>query len=231
MKHLILSTLTATLLGLSQVASADSLTIGFADPLSSLDPQLNNHAGDRSVALHFWDLLIENKWNKLQPGLETSWKPLDNTTWEFTLRDDVKWHDGKPFAADDLIYSYTCARAAPGSVATYAGYLRTIESRSAKGPHTLIIKTKTPNPDFPLNLASVHVVSKHIGEKSTTEDYNSGKALIGTGPYTFVSYTPGDRVVIKRNDAYWLGRKANLGLGKLPLHQQRRRPHRRPIGR
>lgn len=53
-----------------------------------------------------------------------------------------------------------------------------------------------------MNLASVHVVSKHIGEKSTTEDYNSGKALIGTGPYTFVSYTPGDRVVMKRNDAY-----------------------------
>lgn len=203
MKHLILSTLTATLLGLSQVASADSLTIGFADPLSSLDPQLNNHAGDRSVALHFWDLLIENKWNKLQPGLATSWKPLDNTTWEFTLRDDVKWHDGTPFTADDLIYSYTRARAVPGSVATYAGYLRTIESMSAKGPHTLIIKTKTPNPDLPLNLASVHVVSKHIGEKSTTEDYNSGKALIGTGPYTFVSYTPGDRVVMKRNDAYW----------------------------
>lgn len=146
MKHLILSTLTATLLGLSQVASADSLSIGFADPLSSLDPQLNNHAGDRSVALHFWDLLIENKWNKLQPGLATSWKPLDNTTWEFTLRDDVKWHDGTPFTADDLIYSYTRARAVPGSVATYAGYLRTIESMSAKGP---IPSSSKPRPLTP----------------------------------------------------------------------------------
>ncbi|MCH3837584.1 hypothetical protein LZB74_09395, partial [Campylobacter jejuni] len=67
MKRLILSTLTAAILGASAAASADNLSIGFADPLSSLDPQLNNHAGDRSVALHFWDLLIENKWNKLQP--------------------------------------------------------------------------------------------------------------------------------------------------------------------
>ena len=49
-------------------ASADKLSIGFADPLSSLDPQLNNHAGDRSVALHFWDLLIENKWNSCNPA-------------------------------------------------------------------------------------------------------------------------------------------------------------------
>ena len=68
MKRLILSTLAAALLGASAAASADKLSIGFADPLSSLDPQLNNHAGDRSVALHFWDLLIENKWNKLQPA-------------------------------------------------------------------------------------------------------------------------------------------------------------------
>ena len=91
----------------------------------------------------------------------------------------------------------------PGSVATYAGYLRTIDSMSAKDPLTLIVKTKAPNPDLPLNLASVHVVSKHVGEKSSTEDYNSGKAMVGTGPYKFVSYTPGDRVVMARNDGYW----------------------------
>ncbi|KAG1268259.1 hypothetical protein G6F65_013809 [Rhizopus arrhizus] len=203
MKRLILSTLTAAILGASAAASADNLTIGFADPLSSLDPQLNNHAGDRSVALHFWDLLIENKWNKLQPGLAVSWKPLDDTTWEFKLREGVKWQDGTPFTADDLIYSYTRARAVPGSVATYAGYLRTIDTMTAKDPLTLIVKTKAPNPDLPLNLASVHVVSKHGGEKSTTEDYNSGKAVIGTGPYKFVSWKRGAEFVLARNDNYW----------------------------
>ena len=79
---------------------------------------------------------------------------------------------------------------------------------TAQGPaDTLIVKTKAPNPDLPLNLASVHVVSKHVGEKSTTEDYNSGKAMVGTGPYKFVSYTPGDRVIMERNDGYW-GEKA-----------------------
>ncbi|OZI57705.1 ABC transporter substrate-binding protein [Bordetella genomosp. 4] len=203
MKRLILTTLTSALMGLSAGAMAEDLSIGFADPLSSLDPQLNNHAGDRSVALHFWDLLVENKWNKLQPGLALSWKPLDDKTWEFKLRPNVKWQDGQPFTADDLIYSYTRARNVPGSVATYAGYLRTIESMEAPDPLTFIVKTKAPNPDLPLNLASIHVVSKHVGEKSATEDYNSGKAMVGTGPYKFVSYTPGDRVIMKRNDGYW----------------------------
>lgn len=203
MKKLLLSTLTAAMLATAGAAGAQTLTIGFADPLSSLDPQLNNHAGDRSVALHFWDLLIENKDNALQPGLALSWKPLDNTTWEFKLRPNVKWQDGQAFTADDLIYSYTRAKAVPGSVATYGGYLRTIASMSAPDPLTLVVKTTVPNPDLPLNLASVHVVSKHVGEKSTTEDYNSGKAVVGTGPYKFVSYTPGDRVVMERYDGYW----------------------------
>ena len=203
MKKLLLSTLTAAMLATAGAAGAQTLTIGFADPLSSLDPQLNNHAGDRSVALHFWDLLIENKENALQPGLALSWKPLDNTTWEFKLRPNVKWQDGQAFTADDLIYSYTRAKAVPGSVATYGGYLRTIASMSAPDPLTLVVKTTVPNPDLPLNLASVHVVSKHVGEKSATEDYNSGKSVVGTGPYKFVSYTPGDRVVMERNEGYW----------------------------
>ena len=125
-------------------ACAQSLSIAFADPLSSLDPQLNNHAGDRSVDLHFWDLLIENKDNKLQPGLALSWKALDDKTWEFKLRRDVKWQDGKPFGAEDVIFSYQRARNVPGSVASYAGYLRTIESMNAKDPYTLVIKTNIP---------------------------------------------------------------------------------------
>ncbi|ARP86612.1 ABC transporter substrate-binding protein [Bordetella genomosp. 9] len=206
MKRRILTGLAAALLAVGAQAGAQTLNIGFADPVSSMDPQLNNHAGDRSVDLHFWDLLVENKWNKLQPGLAESWKPLDPKTWEFKLRKDVKWHDGVPFTADDVIFSYQRARNVPGSVATFGGYLRTIESVTAPDPHTLIIKTNIPNPDLPLNLASVHIVSKHVGEKSSTEDYNAGRAMVGTGPYKFVSYAPGDRVVMTRNDAYWDGK-------------------------
>lgn len=201
------ATVAAVLCAAAAVASAQSLTIGFADPLSSLDPQLNNHAGDRSVDLHFWDLLIENKDNKLQPGLALSWKALDDKTWEFKLRRDVKWQDGKPFTAEDVVFSYQRARNVPGSVASFSGYLRTIESATAKDPYTLLVKTNIANPDLPLNLASVHIVSKHVGDKANTDDYNAGRAVVGTGPYKFISYTPGDRVIMARNDGYW-GAKA-----------------------
>jgi peptide/nickel transport system substrate-binding protein len=185
-------------------AHAQSLSIAFADPISSVDPQLNNHAGDRSLALHFWDSIVNSRdGGKLEPALASSWKSLDEKTWEFKLRSDIQWQDGKPFTAEDIVFSFARARSVPGSVASYAGALRSVESVTAKDAHTVIIKTNTPNPMLPLEIASIYVVSKHVGEKSKTEDYNAGRAVVGTGPYKFVSFTPGDRTVFERNPAYY----------------------------
>lgn len=185
-------------------ASAQTLSIGFADPISSVDPELNNHAGDRSLALHFWDSVVNSRdGGKLEPGLAASWKTLDDKTWEFKLRTDIKWQDGTPFTADDVVFSFQRARSVPGSVASYAGALRTVESATAKDPATLIVKTNTPNPMLPLDIASIYIVSKHVGEKSKTEDYNAGRAVVGTGPYKFISYVPGDRTVFERNPGYY----------------------------
>jgi peptide/nickel transport system substrate-binding protein len=181
-----LSIVTAVLMATAAAASAETLSIGFADPISSADPQLNNHAGDRSLALHFWDSIINSRdGGKLEPALASSWKALDDLTWEFKLRNDIKRQDGTPFTADDIVFSFQRARNVPGTVASYSGALRTVESTVAKDAHTVIIKTNTPNPKLPQDIASIYVVSKHIGEKSKTEDYNAGRAMIGTGPYKF----------------------------------------------
>ena len=199
-----LSLIAAAVLAASAAVSAQTLSIGFADPVSSVDPQLNNHAGDRSLALHFWDSIINSRdGGKLEPALASSWKALDDKTWEFKLRSDIKWQDGKPFTADDIVFSFQRARNVPGTVASYTGALRTVESTTAKDPHTIIVKTNTPNPMLPLDIASIYIVSKHVGEKSKTEDYNAGRAVVGTGPYKFISYSPGDRTVFERNPSYY----------------------------
>jgi peptide/nickel transport system substrate-binding protein len=195
----------ASLIATAPARAAD-LTIGYADPITSLDPQLNNYPGDRSADLLFWDLLVSNEDNQLKPALATSWKALDQNTWEFKLRPGVVWQDGVPFTADDVIFSYARAPSVPGSIGSFAGYLRTVASVSATDPLTVIVKTKVPTPDMPRNLSSVHIVSKHIGEKSVSADYNAGRAVIGTGPYALVSYTPGDVIVARRNDTYWGGK-------------------------
>ena len=196
--------LAAVLCAGAGMAGAQSLSIAYADPLSSVDPQLNNHAGDRSLALHFWDSIINSRdGGKLEPALASSWRALDDTTWEFKLRSDIKWSDGTPFTAEDIVYSFQRARSVPGSVASYAGALRTVASTTAKDAHTVVIKTHTPNPMLPLDIASIYIVSRHVGEKSRTEDYNAGRAVVGTGPYKLVSHTPGDRTVFERNPGYY----------------------------
>jgi len=184
-------------------AQAQTLNIASADNISSMDPELNQNAGDLSVNLHFWGLLVGSRDNRIEPALAKSWRLLDPTTWEFTLRDDVKWDDGRPFTAEDVVFSYDRARHLPNSVNSYAGYLRTIASATAKDPHTLVIKTTVPSPDLLINLTWVYIVSKHVGEQTQSADYNSGKAMVGNGPFKFISYEPGDRVVMQRNDTYW----------------------------
>ncbi|WP_210251135.1 ABC transporter substrate-binding protein [Bosea sp. F3-2] len=200
--------LAAALIGASGTVWAEDLRIGFADPLSSLDPQLNNHAGDHSVSQHFWGRIVAQKSSGgLVPDLASEWKNTSPTTWEFKLRDKAVWSDGKPVTAEDIAFSYERAQNVPGSVASFKSFLRSVAKVEVKDPHTLVITTKEPDPLLPINLSSIYVVSKHVGQGATTDDYNSGKAMVTEGPYAFVSYTPGDRVEMKRNEAFW-GEKA-----------------------
>lgn len=203
MKKLLVASLLAGLLSSVSFAQDNNLKIAFSDNLSSLDPQLNNFAGDRSAGLFFFDMLVGNYHNQLLPGLATEWKNIDPLTWEFTLRTDAKWSDGQPFTAEDVVYSLNRVGNVPGSIAPFTGYVRTIDSVTIKDPQTIEIKTTIPNPDLPLNLASVHLVSKHATENAASEDFNSGKALVGTGPYKLVSYTPGERLVAEKNPNHW----------------------------
>ena len=165
-------------------------------------------AGDRSLALQIWDSIIDRRDGQVLPSLAESWKTLDDKTWEFKLRKNVKWQDGQPFTADDIVFSFQRARKVPGSVASYASSLRTVASAEAKDDHTLVIKTTIPDPNLLLSIGAVYLVSRHVGEKATTEDYNAGRAVVGTGPYKLVSYTPGDRSILERNPGYW-GPKAD----------------------
>lgn len=121
------------------------------------------------------------------------------------MRPDVHWTDGEPLKAEDVVFSIKRADHVPGSTAPYSGFVRSIEDIYAKDDSTVIVKTKSPAPNLPLDLSSVHIASKHVGETAKPEDYNSGKALIGTGPYVLESYVPGDRVILNSNKDYWDG--------------------------
>lgn len=188
---------------LATPALAKDLTIALASEPTSIDPHFHNLGPNNAFATHIFDRLVKtDEKQSLIPGLAVSWKPLDDTTWEFKLRKDVKFHDGSPFTADDVIFTFERAPNVPNSPSSYATYIKgkTVEKID---DHTVHIKTKRPYPLMPNDMSTFPIVSKKSGAGAKTEDFNSGKAAIGTGPYKFVEYVPGDRIVITRNDDYW----------------------------
>ncbi len=182
------------------------INIGLQAALTSMDPHFHNLSPNNSFVLHVFEPLIKRDDNqKLIPGLATSWRAMDDLTWEFKLRKNVRFHDGSPFTAADVAFTLKRVPDVPNSPSSFATFTKPIIDIKIVDSHTVIFKTATPHVLLPSDLASVMIVSKANGEKATTEDYNSGKAAIGTGPYKLLEYVPNQRVVIKANYGYWGG--------------------------
>jgi peptide/nickel transport system substrate-binding protein len=196
------------ILGLPAAALAKEreVSIGLQAAITSMDPHYHNLSPNNSMMLHVFEPLIKRDDNqKLVPGLATSWKALDDLTWEFKLRKNVRFHDGSPFTADDVVFTLKRVPNVPNSPSSFATFTKPIVDVKVVDSHTLVFKTASPHVLLPSDLASVMVISKLHGEKAATEDYNSGKAAIGTGPYKLAEYVPNQRVVLKANYGYWGG--------------------------
>ena len=179
------------------------LVVGLASEPSSVDPHYHNLSPNNGVARQIFEALIRTDDKiRLHPGLATSWKPIDDTTWEFKLRQGVKFHDGSPFTADDVVFTLERAGNVPNSPSSFGIFTK---GKTVKkiDDFTVHISTEKPFPLMANDLAGVTIVSKKNGEGATTADYNSGKVTIGTGPFKFGEYVPGDRIVLVRNDDYW----------------------------
>ena len=182
------------------------VAIGLQAAITSIDPHYHNLSPNNSLLQHIFEPLIRRDANqKLVPALATSWRAIDDLTWEFKLRKNVRFHDGSPFTAEDVVFTLKRVPNVPNSPSSFATFTKPIVDVKVVDPHTLIFKTESPHVLLPSDVAAVYIVSKRHGEKAATEDYNSGKAAIGTGPYKFAEYIPNQRVVMKANYGYWGG--------------------------
>ena len=189
--------------------SAQELSIALSTPITSLDPHFHNLSPNNGMSKHFFDPLVkQDEQQHLRPGLAESWRAVDDTTWEFKLRKGVKWHDGSDFSAEDVIATFKRVPNVPNSPSSLAIYTRPIKEAVATDKYTLRLRTERPYPLLPNDLSGVQILPKKVAETARTEDFNSGKAMIGTGPYKFVEYVSGDRVVMTVNDKYWGPRPA-----------------------
>lgn len=199
----------------STAAAAEELRIGIYSEPSSIDPHFHNLGPNNAFMAHIFSRLIEmDSQQKLQPGLAVSWKPVNDTTWEFKLRKGVKFSDGAPFTADDVIFSFDRASNYTGGNSSFRTYLKGKTFKKIDS-HTIHIMTKAPYPLMPVDMAQPHIISanakgtgnKDVNKGLTTKDFNTGLATSGTGAFKFVEWKKGDRIVLVPNPNYW-GKKA-----------------------
>ena len=172
----------------------------------AIDPHFLFATTNTAVSRHIFDA-VTNRDEELQPrpGLAESWRLVDPMTWEFKLRAGVTFHDGTPLTAEDVVFSIARIAALPNNPNPYTPLTRSIDTAEAVEPLLLRIRTKFPDAILPNQLAGVFVVSRNAAREAQPADFRSGKAAIGTGPYRFVAWRPGDRLELARNDTYWGG--------------------------
>src|SRR6202140_3426186 len=186
------------------------LIIGRAAEQSSVDPLFSRTGNNESTSEDIFDRLVENDANnQLHPALAISWKAVNPTTWEIKLREGVKFHDGGDFRAEDVVFSLERARNVPNSPASFAGATAGIVEITAPGKLTVQIRTARPLPQLIEQISFVFILSKKAAAGLSTADFNAGKGVIGTGPYKFVEWKPGQSITLKKNAGYW-GKKADF---------------------
>jgi peptide/nickel transport system substrate-binding protein len=189
-------------------AKAAELRVGLAASTTSMDPQFYVVGPNSAMARNIFDGLVnQDSKQQIQPALAESWSIIDDTTWEFKLKPNVKFHDGSDFDADDVVASIKrVPLASTNSPSSFAAYVKAITEITAVDPLTVRIKTDGPTPLLLNNLSRIAILPAEM-EKTPTGELNSGKGVIGTGPFKFASWTPDDNVVLERWDGYW-GEKA-----------------------
>ena len=184
--------------------SAAGLRIAVGADVTSADPHFFNLFPNNNIAEHVYDKLVRlDSDSRMIPGLATSWKTIDDRTWEFKLRKGVRFHDGSELTAEDVVFSIDRVALVPNSPGPFTAYTKAITGKEIVDPYTIRFRTAAPHPLLPNDLSTIYIVSKKVATGASTEDFNSGRAAVGSGPFRMVKYVSGDRVELARNDGYW----------------------------
>ena len=201
-------------------AAAQELRIGLAAEPTAIDPHFHNLAANNALRRHIFEGLVgQDAQQRPSPELAVSWRALDDTTWEFTLRPNVKFSNGNEFTARDAVYSICRVPTVENSPSSFAFATRGITEIDTPDPLTLVIKTAAPVPLLPVHLSMVGIISaqangaaevrygpggcENLGTLPQSADFNDPARAVGTGPFKLVTYARGAHVLLERNDAYW----------------------------
>ncbi len=217
MKARYTTTLAAVLLAFGAATSAQTLRWANAGDAQTMDPVSQNEGVTNQINQMVYERLVtRGKKLEFQPSLATEWKQESPTLWRFKLRQGVKFHDGTPFNADDVVFSVTRAREPTSQIANYANSLGTPVKID---DHTVEFRLDKVNPIFLEHLDAVFIMSKVWCEKNKVakpldfknkeESFASFNAN-GTGPWVLTSRAPGVKTTHKRNADWWGKHEGNV---------------------
>jgi peptide/nickel transport system substrate-binding protein len=203
---------------------AQELRVGLSSNPASVDPHFFNNDAISAVVSHAYETLVAlDPDTQLVPALATSWRAINDTTWEFKLRDGVRFHDGSPLTADDVVFSLDRPATIVNSPSSFAAYTRAIVGKKVVDRLTVQLTTAAPAPLLPNDLTRIFIVSRRAVEKASTDDFNQGKVEAGTGPFKLAKFNRGASVQFTRFDGYWGAKPAwaALTLRVLPTDSAR----------
>jgi peptide/nickel transport system substrate-binding protein len=193
-------------------APVHAVTLRWAaqNDILSMDPHSQNHATTLAIMQYTYEGLTRyGKDYQIEPCLATSWDKISETQYRFHLRKGVKFHDGSPFTADDVVFSYNRIKEPQGTTQIYVAGIKEVKKVDdytvdmiLEGPHPLLLK----------NIIDFRIMSKawseknrseHIQDYSKKEETYASRNTNGTGPYIIKGWEPDKRIVMTVNKAWW----------------------------
>jgi peptide/nickel transport system substrate-binding protein len=220
--QLFAGTAAAAALGTTTPALADkakdTLRCVWDQPIENADCYFNTSREGIILARQIWDQLIERDpdTGKYLPSLATAWRWVDDLTLEFDLRKGVKFHDGQPFSADDVVYTVNFVSDPANKVlnTNNVGWMKNAEKLD---DYKVRIHLKAPFPAALEYIAGPIAIYPHVYYAKVGPD-GMGRKPIGTGPYKVTALSAGKSVSLARNAEYWEGSpKGKAKIGKIEI--------------
>lgn len=195
----------------------DTLRVAWRDAVPNVDPYYNSLRTGLVVAHHAWDTLIyrDPETFQLKPLLAASWRYADDTTIEFELRANVKFHDGSPFTADDVVYTVQ-STLSDKQVAVPSNFGFIMGAEKIDDMHVRI-KLKRVFPAALEYLAMVLPIYPKAYRERVGPDYS--KAPVGTGPYRITKVDGASQIEMERNDDYFDSPKGKPAIRRLVIKE------------
>ncbi len=215
LKALLLAAATAAVL--AGPVHATTLRWAAQNDILTLDPHSQNHATTNAILMHSYEGLTRyNAQYQVEPALATKWTFTSPTQVRFELRRGVKFHDGSPFTADDVVFSFGRIKQPQGTMGIYVTGIKEIRKVD---DHTVDFILDAPNPLLLRNIIDFRIMSKAWAEKNNTanaQDYKNkeenfaSRNVMGTGPYRITGWTPDQRVTMTVNRDWWDKHDGNI---------------------